>query len=150
MKVVLTRDVEGVGTKGSVVTVAPGFARNFLIPRGIAIKATKASIKQAEDMRRAREAAEARALERARELERAIAGSSVEIQVRVGKQGKLYGSVTAQDISRALHERLGVEIDRRQIDLPEPLRRLGEHEVGIKLHPQVSAILKVRVSGEEA
>jgi len=145
MKVILTRDVERLGTKGSIVNVADGYARNFLIPKGMAIKATKNNLAQAEAMRRAREAAEARAIARAREIADKLASIRLEIPVKVGKQGKMYGSVTAQDIAEALAASHEIEVDRRQMELDEPIRQLGDYEIRVRLHPEVSATVTVSV-----
>ncbi len=145
MKVILTADVENLGRKGSVVSVADGYARNYLIPRGMAIKATRGALKQAEDMKRAREAAEARAVARAQELASALEGSVISVEARVGKDGKLFGSVTTADIAAAIESQREVSIDRKQVELEEPIRQIGEYDVSLRLHPQVVCTVKVAV-----
>lgn len=147
MKIVLTRDVSNLGTKGSVVSVADGYARNYLIPRGLGIRATKGAVKQSEDMRRAREAAEARARAHAEELRSSLEGSVLTVTAKVGKEGKLFGSVTAADIAAALEQQKEVRIDRKQIDLKEPIRQSGEHDVSIRLHADVACRVTVSVTG---
>lgn len=133
MKVILTQDVPKVGDAGTVQEVKPGFARNYLIPRGFAFAATAGSIKQVEE----RQAAEAKRIakqeEELRGLSERIQGARVEIEVRAGEQGRLYGSVTAADVAERLTALVGEEIDRRKVDLEEPIRTLGEHEVTVRL-----------------
>jgi large subunit ribosomal protein L9 len=145
MKVVLRDDVENLGRKGDVVDVADGYARNFLVPRGLAIKATRGVIAQAEAMRRSREAREAREREAAEAQAAVLRGARLEISARAGEGGKLFGSVTAADIADALRAQKGVEVDRRKIGLDEPVKELGEVEVVVKLHTEVEASLTVAV-----
>lgn len=144
MKIVLRDDVENLGRKGDVVDVADGYARNYLVPRGLAMKATKGAVAQAEAMRRNRAAREAREREAAQAQASAIAGIRIEIPARVGEGGKLFGSVTATDIAQALAAR-GVEVDRRKVGLDEPLKEVGDVEVLVRLHPEVEAAVTVAV-----
>jgi large subunit ribosomal protein L9 len=138
MKVVLRDDVADLGVKGDLVDVADGYARNYLVPRGLALRATKGVVKQAEAMRRNREARDIREREGAQALAARLAGTSIEIPARAGEGGKLFGSVTAADIAEAIGQRLGIEIDRRLVDLAEPIKEIGEHTVVLRLHAQVS------------
>ncbi len=147
MKVVLTQDIANLGSKGAVISVADGYARNFLIPRGLALRASKGVVKQAEDMRRARAAAEARARAHAEEIKSALEGSSVSVVAKVGKEGKLFGSVTAADIASALETQKEIRIDRKQIELKEPIRQTGDYEVEVRLHPEVVCKISVSVTG---
>ena len=137
MKVVLRDDVENLGTKGDVVEVADGYARNFLVPRGFAMKATKGVLAQAESMRRSRAAKEVRDRESAQAQASQLAGTRLEIKARAGVEGKLFGSVTTSDIADALMAQFGVEIDRRRIALDEPVKEISEVEVAVKLHTDV-------------
>ena len=137
MKVVLRDDVENLGTKGDVVDVADGYARNFLVPRGLAMKATKGVLAQAESMRRSRAAKEVRDREAAQAQAAQLAGTRVEIKARAGVEGKLFGSVTSADIADALKAQFGVEVDRRRIALDEPVKEISEVEVAVKLHTDV-------------
>lgn len=137
MKVVLRDDVENLGTKGDVVEVADGYARNFLVPRGLAMKATKGVLAQAESMRRSRAAKEVRDREAAQAQASQLAGTRIEIKARAGVEGKLFGSVTTSDIADALNAKFGVEIDRRRIALDEPVKEISEVEVAVKLHTDV-------------
>ena len=137
MKVVLRDDVENLGTKGDVVDVADGYARNYLVPRGLAMKATRGVLAQAESMRRSRAAKEVRDREAAQAQASQLAGTRLEIKARAGVEGKLFGSVTSSDIADALKAQFGVEIDRRRISLDEPVKEISEVEVAVKLHTDV-------------
>ena len=137
MKVVLRDDVENLGTRGDVLDVADGYARNYLVPRGLAMKATKGVLAQAESMRRSRAAKEARDREAAQAQASQLAGTRLEIKARAGVEGKLFGSVTTSDIADALKAQFGVEIDRRRIGLDEPVKEISEVEVPVKLHTDV-------------
>lgn len=148
MKIVLREDVEALGRKGDLVEVADGYARNYLVPRGLAIKATKGVVAQAEAMRRNRAAREARERAAAEELASRLAVGPLTLAARAGEAGKLFGSVTATDIAGALLERTGVEIDRRLVQLDEPIRELGDFEVTVKLHSEVVVTLPVSVVAE--
>lgn len=145
MKVVLRDDVADLGVKGDLVDVADGYARNYLVPRGLALRATKGVVKQAEAMRRNREARDIREREGAQALAARLADRPIEIPARAGEGGKLFGSVTAADIAEAIGARVGVEIDRRLIDLAEPIKEIGEHVVILRLHAQVSPEVTVAV-----
>lgn len=146
MKIVLRDDVENLGRKGDVVEVADGYARNYLVPRGLAMKATKGVIAQAESMRRNRAARDTRDREAAQATAGALSGLRLEIPARAGEGGKLFGSVTATDVADALRAQTGVEIDRRKLSgLEEPVKEVGEVEVEVSLHPDVVATLTVVV-----
>ena len=145
MKVVLREDVENLGQKGDLLEVSDGYARNFLVPRGLALKATKGIIKQAEGMRRSREAREARDRGTAEEVAARLAGARLELRARAGEGGKLFGSVTGADVADAVLAQTGVELDRRKIELAEPLKELGPAEIVVRLHPDVMATLQVEV-----
>jgi large subunit ribosomal protein L9 len=145
MKIVLRDDVENLGTKGDVVDVADGYARNYLVPRGLAMKATKGVVAQAEAMRRNRSTRETRDREAAQAQANVISGIRLEIPARAGEGGKLFGSVTASDIADAIRAQKGVEIDRRKVGLDEPVKEIGEVEVVVKLHADVDATFTVAV-----
>ncbi|MGA8571455.1 MAG: 50S ribosomal protein L9 [Desulfobaccales bacterium] len=147
MKVILTKDVVALGELGSVVEVARGYARNYLIPQGLALEATRGNLAQVEQVK-------ARYAElRAKEQESALAnlaqleGVSVTIAQRVGEGERLYGSVTAAMIITALEAR-GFNIDRRQLDLPEPIKKLGSYQVPVRLAPEVKTEITVAVVAE--
>ncbi|HLG91420.1 MAG TPA: 50S ribosomal protein L9 [Acidimicrobiales bacterium] len=142
---VLRSDVSGLGSKGDVVEVADGYARNYLLPRKQALAATEGMLAQAEAMRRARQLKEARDREGAEALAERLAGAVVSVPARAGSEGRLFGSVTVSDLVAAVKETMGVELDRRRVELDEPIRSLGRHEVPVKLHPEVTARLQVDV-----
>jgi large subunit ribosomal protein L9 len=145
VKVVLREDVENLGHKGDLVDVADGYARNFLVPRGLALKATRGIEKQADAMKRNREARNAREREAAQELAAQFAGRTVTIKARAGGEGRLFGSVTSVDVAEAVHKQIGVEVDRRKITLDEPLKELGPVDLQVRLHPEVVADLHIEV-----
>jgi large subunit ribosomal protein L9 len=148
MQVILTTEVLGLGDPGEIVTVKNGYGRNYLVPRGLAIEATKKNIKEVEAQRQAIEARAARQADQVKSEADSVQGLELTIQAKAGESGKLYGSVTNMDIAAALAE-LGHDIDRRRIIMEEgPLKSLGEHTVPIKLHPQVVVEITVRVEPE--
>ena len=148
MKIVLREDVEQLGRKGDICDVADGYARNFLVPRGLAMAATRGTVAQAASMRRSRTARDTREREGAQALAARLAGARVEVAARAGEGGRLFGSVTNADVAEALLARTGVEIDRRRIALDEPIKELGETEVPIRLHTDVDAVVTVVVVAE--
>lgn len=148
MKVVLREDVESLGHKGDIVEVANGYARNYLVPRGLAIKASKGVIAQAEAMRRNRAARDARERAAAEELASRLVAQRITIPARAGEGGKLFGSVTSSDVAEALAAVAETEIDRRAVQLDEPLKELGEVEVPVRLHREVTATVTVEVVAE--
>jgi len=148
VKVVLRDDVENVGRKGDLIEVTDGFARNFLVPRGLAMKATKGVVQQAEAMRRNREARDARDREAAQALADQLTGRRIELRARAGEGGRLFGSVTPADVVDAVRAQTGVELDRRKTQLAEPLKELGAVEVPVRLHADVEATLTLDVVPE--
>ena len=148
MKVVLRDDVENIGRKGDLIEVTDGYARNFLVPRGLAMKATKGVVQQAEAMRRNREARDARDREAAQALADQLTGKRIELRARAGEGGRLFGSVTSADVADAVRAQTGVEVDRRKTQLAEPLKELGAVEVPVKLHADVEVTLTVDVVPE--
>lgn len=137
MKVILRTDVERVGKKGDVIDVADGHARNYLLPKGLAIKASPGALAQAAAMRRARDLRDARDREGAEAVARALVARVIRIPVRAGSEGRLFGSITAADIVRAVAAETGIELDRRKLHLEEPIKSVGTHEVPVKLHADV-------------
>lgn len=147
MELILTENVEGLGAEGDVVRVAEGYARNYLLPRKLAAPVTEAARRQLQARRKAREEQNTKELEKARALAAAVEQSSCTLTVKTGEGGKLFGSVTAADIAATLKAQ-GLELDKHQIALAEPLRELGVFNVAVKVHPEVSATLKVWVVEE--
>ena len=142
--VLLQADVDNLGTGGEVVKVRPGFARNFLLPRGLAVPATPGNLARVEDLKKAAAARKTQEIAAATELAKKLEGSSVKIARSFGDEGKMYGSVTSKDIVEAF-EKAGITFERRNLQLPEPIKTLGTVEVPLKLHGSVSVNLKVEV-----
>ena len=145
VKVLLKSDVDNLGTGGEVVKVRAGFARNFLLPRGLALPATAGNLKNVEELKR--QAAERAKVERdqAEELAKKVSGLTLKITRAVGDEGKMYGSVTSKDVADAVAQ-AGVTLDRKRIVLPEPLKQLGSFDVAVKLHHDVTTTIKVEVA----
>lgn len=151
MKVILLQDIPKLGTAGSIATVSDGYARNYLIPKGLAEPATPERLKVAQQRLAALRRRIAREEEAMRALAQQIDGLRLVIAARVGEGGRLYGSITAQDIAEKLQETIGEEIDRRKIELDEPIRTIGEHRVPVHLVGQLRPVVTVVVmSPEEA
>jgi large subunit ribosomal protein L9 len=147
MKVVLTQDMESLGLGGEIVNVAKGYARNYLIPRGMALEATEQNIKLTERQRKNIEIKRIKAKEEALKVKERLSGISVTIAQKVGEEDKLYGSVTTMDIAEQL-EKQGITVERRRMVLDKPIKTLGDFTVTVKLHPDVSASIKVVVVPE--
>mgnify|MGYP001627106823 CR=1 FL=1 len=145
MKVILTQDVPKLGTKFQVVEVSDGYARNFLIPRGLAQPATPALLKEIEKRREQESQKEQKEMERARGLAQKLNNIVVEISAPAGEGGRLYHAVSAHEIVQHLKEQHGIEIDRDQVLMDEPLRSLGIHSVPIRLRREVRTTLKVNI-----
>jgi large subunit ribosomal protein L9 len=148
MDVVLRERIEKLGDRGEVVAVKPGYARNFLLPKRKAVLATPHNLRQVEQEKAAAVRREAIEKNESENLAQQLAEVSLQFTRKVGEQDVLYGSVTSLDIAESLHEK-GFEIDRRKIDLDEPLKFLGGHNVPIKLHREVTAVVSVEVLREE-
>lgn len=148
MQVILRESLENLGDAGQIVDVKPGYARNFLIPQGKAYEATKENIRRLEAEQARATAREQETLSEARGRAQGIEGVSLTFKARAGQEGKLFGSITSGDIAEKLAEQ-GVTIDRRQIELDEPIKALGVTSVPIRLHPQVRPEIKVWVISEE-
>lgn len=148
MKVVLKKDVPGLGKAGDIKNVADGYARNYLIPKGLAAVATPGAVKQAEQERVA-EAERARRLQQeAAELAQKLANQTFTFKARAGEGDRLYGSITSADIAEAIQAATGLEVDKRKVLLERPIRELGEHTVTVKLHGDVVSQVKVIVERE--
>ena len=137
MKVILTKDVEDLGNKGAVVNVADGYARNYLVPRSLAVKATDGALRQAEAMRIAREEALIAARQEAEGYAQSLTGTRVVVAARAGDEGKLFGSIGDGDIAAAITKFTGITVDRRIVEIEAPIREIGLHEVMLRPHPEV-------------
>jgi large subunit ribosomal protein L9 len=146
MKLILTQEVTGLGAPGDVVEVKAGYGRNYLVPRSLAMPWTRGSEQQIEMIKRARSAREIRSLDDAREAARSLSGLRVRLQTRAGQGGRLFGSVSTSDIAAAVKRAGGPELDRRKIEVTNPIKTIGSHQVAVRLHPEVSATLDIEVA----
>ena len=144
VKVILQQDVETLGQGGQAVRVRPGFARNYLIPRGLAVPATKSNLARIDELKRIAARHTQQKLDDAKALKQKLEGMSVKIERAAGEEGKMYGSVTSKDIEEA-YAAAGLTFDRKQLDLPDPIRQLGLSEVRVRLHTDIVATLRVEV-----
>ena len=145
MKVILQKDVKSVGKSGEVVEVSDGYARNFLFPKKLAIPADKANMNVLNQKNAKKERDEAKKLKEAKELAAKLESKGITVKMRAGAGGKAFGSVSGKEIAQAALEQYELEIDRKKIQLAEPIKTFGEFEVPIRLHPEVLAKLKVVV-----
>ncbi|MFN8498814.1 MAG: 50S ribosomal protein L9 [Anaerolineae bacterium] len=149
MRVILTQDVPTLGKVGDVKEVADGYGRNYLIPKGLAILASYGAVKNIDDLRRAQAKKMQRQINAAEDLANSLGQLNLVFKRRAGEDGRLYGSVTNADIAEAIQAQTGQEIDRRRIELEEPIRSLGEHKVDVRLMTNVTAHVSVAVQPEE-
>lgn len=145
MKVILLKEVKGMGKEGDLVNSKDGYARNYLIPRNIAIEATSENLRKWEEAKKQEAAKKKQELEEANALKERLEKLTVEVKAKGGSGGRLFGSITSQDIAAALKEQHGVDIDKRKIEMKDNIKNAGATEVDLKLYPEVSAKLKVNV-----
>jgi large subunit ribosomal protein L9 len=145
MKLILTQEVIGLGAPGDVVDVAPGYGRNYLIPRGFAMRWTRGGEKQVEQIKRARAVREIRTLEEAQAAAGQLERLTVRLRRKAGTNGRLFGSVGPADIAAAVKESGGPDVDKRKIVVTDPIKTAGAHRVQVRLHPEVSAAVKIDV-----
>jgi large subunit ribosomal protein L9 len=145
MRIVLRSDLPNLGKRGDICEVADGYARNYLLPKNLAIVATRGVAEQANAMRRSRDLRDARDREAAESVARTLVPQVIRIPVRAGTDDRLFGSVTSSDVASAVAEQTGVELDRRKLHLDEPIKTLGTHEVPVKLHSDVEFRVTVDV-----
>jgi large subunit ribosomal protein L9 len=148
MQVLLVKDVPGIGRAGQTKNVADGHARNYLLPRGLAVIATSGAVKQAESLKLSAAKREAETLQEAQLLANALNAIELNFKVKAGANDRLFGAVTASDIATRLHQEHQINIDRRKIELDHPIKDLGKRGVPIKLHPQVTAHVQVMIERE--
>ena len=146
MKLILTQEVSGLGAPGDVVDVAAGYGRNYLIPRGFAMLWTRGAEKQIELIKRARSAREVRGLEDAKEIAGALEDLHVRMRRRAGTNGRLFGSVGPADIAESVLEAGGPVLDRRRIEIRDPIKTVGSHQVRVRLHPEVTAWVDIDIA----
>ncbi|WP_323791804.1 50S ribosomal protein L9 [Nocardioides sp.] len=145
MKLILTQEVDGLGAAGDIVEVKNGYGRNYLIPRGVATRWTKGGQKQVDSIKAARASRSVRDHDHAAELQRKLQAGPVDLKVRSGAEGRLFGAVTVTDIASALGDVAGESIDKRTIVVTNPIKSLGAHKVAVKLHDDVSATVALNV-----
>jgi large subunit ribosomal protein L9 len=145
MKLILTAAVDKLGLAGDVVEVKDGYGRNFLVPRGFAIRWTRGAEKQIEGIKRSRDAREIRDLDHAQQVRRQLEGLNLEVPVRAGESGRLFGAVTPADVASAIKKAGGPTVDKRAVEIAKPIKMIGSHTVGIKLHDAVTAHVQVAV-----
>ncbi len=148
MKVILQQDVKKIGKKGEVVDVAEGYGRNYLLPRGLAIEANAGNLRQVAQQQQAESSRARRELQEAEKIGAIFRDKNLQVVAKVGEGGKLFGSITSQEIADQLRRQFSVEIDKRKIDLKEPIKSLGSHPVVVKVHPKVHVPLTVKVVAE--
>jgi large subunit ribosomal protein L9 len=149
MKVILQKSVDKLGDPGDIVEVADGYARNYLMPRGLAVKATRGGVKHIESLKRAHAVRVDAAKAEAEQVASRLAGTPITVKAHAGEEGKLFGSVTASDIAEAIGLQAGVRVDRHDVHLDEPIRSIGAHEVRVHLFAEVDPIISVEVEASE-
>ncbi|RKN36020.1 50S ribosomal protein L9 [Streptomyces hoynatensis] len=145
MKIILTNEVSGLGAAGDVVEVKDGYARNYLLPRGVAIRWTKGGEADVEQIRRGRKIREIASIEQANDVKAQLEGVTVRLKVRAGSGGRLFGSVTPADIVTAVKNAGGPQVDKRRVELTAPIKSLGAHRISVRLHPEVVASVGIQV-----
>ncbi len=145
MKLILTQEVSGLGAPGDVVEVKDGYGRNYLVPRGFAMQWSRGGEKQIASIRKAREVREIRDLGSAQQVREQLERLTVRLPVRAGESGRLFGSVTVADVVDAVKASGGPGVDKRRVEIPQPIKTLGAHDVRVRLHPDVQAKLRVEV-----
>ncbi len=148
MKVILLQDVKSLGKKGEIVNVNDGYARNFILPKKLGLEANNQNMNDLRLQKQKEEKIALENLEAAKNLAKELESGKIELAIKVGEGGKTFGSVSSKEIAGAVKEQLGVEVDKKKIQLKETIKTLGTHPVPIKLHPEVTAQLKVVVSEE--
>jgi large subunit ribosomal protein L9 len=150
MKVILQKPVDKLGAPGDIVEVADGYARNYLMPRGMAVKATKGGVKHVESLKRAHTVRTNAAKGEAEQLASKLTGTPITIAAHAGEEGKLFGSVTASDIAEAIDKQAGIRVDRHDVHVDEAIRSVGTHEVRVHLFADVDPIVTVTVEGTDS
>ncbi len=149
MKVVLTQEVKGLGHAGQIKEVADGYARNYLLPKGLATVATAGAVKEVEQRQAAEKKRQDKLDEEMRSIGKKLDGTNITVRAKVGEGGKLYGSITSQDIADALESQASQSVDKRRIEIEEPIRHVGSYKIQVKLSKNVTANVNLTVEGEE-
>ncbi len=148
MKIILTQDLHNLGQKGELKEVASGYARNYLIPKGIAVEATTGQLRMFQANKETLSRKSAKEEKTAREIGEKLSGKTFTIKVKAGEAGRLFGSVTSADLSTVM-EKAGFKVDKKKIEMPEPIKEVGEFQIQVKLHPEVRVPVQVLVEAEE-
>ncbi len=146
MNVILRSDVKGLGKRGDVVSVTDGHARNFLLPKGLAIGASEGAVAQAAAMRKARDNKERAARAAAQEVASRLGAATVSVTAKAGNEGRLFGSITSADLAKAIAAQTGIEVDKRDIDIDTPIRTVGRHAVSVRLFHDVTSTVSIDVA----
>ena len=150
MRVILQKPVDKLGVPGDIVEVADGYARNYLVPRGMAVKATKGGEKHVTSLKRAHTVRVSKAKGEAEQMASRLIATPISVQAHAGEEGKLFGSVTAGDIAEAIRDQAGIRVDRHDVHLDEAIRSVGSHEVRVHLFAEVDPVISVEVIGTES
>lgn len=145
MEVILIEDVKSLGKKGDIVKVSDGYARNFILPKKLGLEATKQNLYDLKLQKEAEDRRQKEILEEAKKLASKLEASTVKLQIKAGEGGKTFGSISTKEIAAALNEQPGLQLDRKKIQLSEPIKKAGSYTVAIKLHPKVTVDIKVEV-----
>ncbi|HEX5512649.1 MAG TPA: 50S ribosomal protein L9 [Actinomycetales bacterium] len=145
MKLILTHEVTGLGAPGDVVEVKDGYGRNYLLPRGLATPWTKGGQKQVDSIRRARQAREIATLEDAQQVKSTLESKPVKLTVNAGASGRLFGAVTPSDVATAVKQTTGSDVDKRKVEIGQPIKNVGTYQVQVRLHPDVQAVIDLEV-----
>lgn len=147
MKIILTQDVKKVGKKGDILEVKDGYARNALLPKGLAVEANAVNLNQRKLEQKAEDKKKQAELDAAKEIESKLKDKEIKIPIKTGEGGKIFGSVTSKEIADTIKKELGIDIDKKKIQLKEAIKTLGGQKIAIKLHPQVTAEIAILIIG---
>ena len=145
MQIILLEDVKALGKKGEIVNVSDGYARNFILPKKVGLEATPKNLNDLKLQKAAQAKKEQEILEQAQQLKKELEEKSIQLKIKAGEGGRTFGSVSTKEIAVALKEQLGYDIDKKKLQLNDPIKNMGTYTVPVKLHPKVTAELKVRV-----
>ncbi|MCR1899274.1 50S ribosomal protein L9 [Irregularibacter muris] len=148
MKVILKQDIKGLGKKGEIVNASDGYARNYLLPKGLVVEASQGNITKVKEQKKAAEIRKKREVEEAQALADKISKTTIVIQERAGEDGRLFGSVTSKDIAQVLQSQKKIKVDKRKISLAEPIRYVGNINVEVKVYPDITGNLTVKVEAQ--
>ncbi len=149
MKVILLEDVKGVGKKDQIINANDGYVKNFLLPKKLAVLADKNNLTKMDNIKKIEDAKKQEEYDNAIELGKKIESQNLQMDVKIGNNGKLFGTVTNKEIATSLKEKAGIDIDKKKIILSSPIKTLGEKEVSVKLHPKVTVKLKVTINEQK-